>query len=227
MGNELAETLRAMLRPGASANPVLNHLIDAYAAYHLVLAAVGGVFAVLLLLLAVVCFVRFRAAGRGAPRFERRAVLSLGAVCGVAALLLGVIVAANLGVGLHPRPGFADSIPLLGTPAPGTSGSRLQHAFTAWLRSGNGPEPALVQEAVSRRLAWQRPKAIICAVLLVVLTWTSLRAWAALIGRSGTRRRALLGACIASAAACLLLVLMVMANTQAAVVPLAMTLFYG
>lgn len=230
MTNTLGDTLRGLLRPGAPANPALDTLVSAYATYHAVLAAVGGAFAAVLLVAAVVAFRRYRRAPRS-NGFERRVLLWGAALGATTALLLAVVVAANLGNALNPRPGFAGSLPLLGTPTPGSARDRLQESFTSWLLSGDAREPSLVQDAVRRRLSWQRPKAVISWALLAVLAWASLRALTASIrasraGRVG-RRRTLLGAGVASAAACAVLVLVVLGNTQGAVAPLTMTLFYG
>jgi hypothetical protein len=94
--------------------------------------------------------------------------------------------------------------------------------------------PAPVRRAVDDRLAWQRPKAVVSGVLLLISLAFGARTWRALLGRnpggSGRWRPgdvALLIAGLGDVAICLLLMLMVIANTQASLAPVAMTLFYG
>ena len=86
--------------------------------------------------------------------------------------------------------------------------------------------PPLIQSAIDARLAWQRPKAIICAVLLVALVALSIWLWRTLIRRSG-RGRLLLIAGSLSAAACFVLMLMVIGNTEYAIHPITVTYLYG
>jgi hypothetical protein len=94
--------------------------------------------------------------------------------------------------------------------------------------------PAPVRRAIDDRLAWQRPKAIVSAVLLLTFLILSARTWRALLdgspGASGRWRPGdvvRLAAGLGEVAVCLLLMLMVMGNTQASLAPVAMTLLYG
>ena len=117
---------------------------------------------------------------------------------------------------------------------PGTSAAELQQAFATWLLAGDGPMPALIQQRIDDRLAWQAPKAVVCAVLLVAVVVLSLVIWRSLIRRSRVRprpRRMTFGgltlAGLATVGASFVLMLMVLGNTQAALVPRAMTLVFG
>ena len=83
-------------------------------------------------------------------------------------------------------------------------------------------------------LAWKRPKALICSALLLLFVVLSAATWRTLIRRSrGPDAKwkladsALLLAGVFTVAACLLLMLMVMGNTQAAVAPISMTMLYN
>ena len=93
--------------------------------------------------------------------------------------------------------------------------------------------PSLIQSKIDDRLAWQRPKAIICSVLLMVFVVLSDRIWRTLIRKSRVqakwkpKERTLLMAGIVTVTACFPLMLMVMGNTQGSIVPIALTLFFG
>jgi len=144
------------------------------------------------------------------------------------------VVAANLSTVLNPRQGFAGSVGLLGAPAAGTHTDELYPAVTAWLQSGTTDVPAVLQSRIDDRLAWQRPKAIITSALLVVVVLLGARMWPALVRRSrvsGGRVKAkdvpLLFGSSAAVVVCLLLMLMVMGNTQGSIAPLSLTLFFG
>lgn len=94
--------------------------------------------------------------------------------------------------------------------------------------------PVLVQGAVEDRLAWQRPKAAICTVLLVLSVSFAVRLRRTLIEESragelpsGPRGLALRTAGWVAPIACVLLMLMVIGNVQASIAPLGLTLVYG
>jgi len=87
---------------------------------------------------------------------------------------------------------------------------------------------------VAARLAWQRPKAALSGVCLVVLVLVGQQAWQALIARSRRRpgrwtfrERGLLVAGIGAVPGALLAAVMAVANTQASLAPLTLTLLYG
>ena len=94
--------------------------------------------------------------------------------------------------------------------------------------------PTLIERRIDERLAWQHPKAIICCALLAVFAVLSVRLWRTLISKSRVRTaswtfndRALLLAGAGTVLACVLLMLMVIANTQASIAPIAITMGFG
>jgi hypothetical protein len=214
--DDLQSTLATLMASGRDDNPALNALLSGYARFHLVVAIVGGLFLLASGVFSVFCWRRFR---RSSRTFERRTYLWFGVLGSAVSLFLAVVVAANVDNTVNPRPGFSASFGLIGSPP------ALQESFTTWLRSGRPERPALVTQAIDDRLAWQLPKAVICAVLLVLLVWLSVAVWRRLIRRS--HGGVLLVAGVASVPVCLLLMLMVMGNTQASVVPIAPTLLFG
>lgn len=235
--DDLRSSLHSLLESGTDTNPALAALLHDYTRYHQVLVVVGGLFLVAVTGLSVALWRRFRrsrAAASRTSRFERRTYFWSALVLTGVAAFLALVVAANMSNVLDPRQGFGGALGLIGTPKAGTSAGELHTAYATWLTSGSADVPSRVTESINDRLAWQRPKAIITSVLLVGFVTLAALTWRAMIRRSRARtgRRplrewALLGLGLVSGAACLLLMLMVIGNTQGSIAPLSLTLFYG
>ncbi len=237
VSDDLRAVLEQLLRPGAPPSPVLDRLLADYVRFHLVLVVVGGAFAVGALALAVGGARRYRRARRAGvpvtafPALTHLATVASGVVVGV---LLSLVVVANSSTTLDPRPGFAGAVDAIGTAAPGTTLAEHDRAYADWLRSGRREVPEAVARAVDDRLAWQRPKAVVAGVLLLLVlvvgarTWRcALRRWRADPGRWPPAQVARVALGLATVPVALVLVLMVMGNTQASLAPVSMTLFYG
>ncbi|MFF5077584.1 hypothetical protein ACFY36_11070 [Actinoplanes sp. NPDC000266] len=178
--------------------------------YHVVFLVVGGLFTVLLLLFCVFSWLRFRrAAGH---TFERRTYLGFG----VASLILGLFMVVACWA----------NVTSVADPRKTLSGTAFSPVGQRWLDEGRAEISPALQQAIDDRLAWQRPKAVICAVLLVALVTLTVLLWRTILRRS-TGRRLLVGAGVLSAAGCVLLMLMVIGNTEAALAPLTLTVIYG
>jgi hypothetical protein len=95
------EEILGQLRAGGPASPALGRIIDDYALYHWVIAALAGAVAVGLLALGAVLWRRSRAAGPA-----RRVLLAHGVLSVVVAALLAVVVVANVGTAADPVPGL-------------------------------------------------------------------------------------------------------------------------
>jgi len=113
--------------------------------------------------------------------FERKAYLGFGLLSTLVTLGMLLIVAANISNVVHPQAGFAQSIPDLGTPQVGTHKAALHQAVATWVQSGNASLPSLLEDEVHNRLAWQRPKAIVCSLLFMVLAGFTAHLWRRLI----------------------------------------------
>ena len=196
-----------------STSPAYDRLLTADRNFHIVFLVVGGLFTLLLLLLSVFCWVRFKRARR--RTFERRAYLSFGSASLVLGLLMAVAFWANVTSVVNPGQTLA-----------GTTFSRVGET---WLRSGSAQISPLLQRAIDERLGWQRPKAIICAVLLVALVTATALLWRTLLRRSaaGEPHRLMLSAGVVAVVPCLLLMLMVIGNAEGAIAPLFLTVLYG
>ena len=237
MNHGLRSTLSELLLSGSDSNPALNELLRAYTEYHVAFIAVGGLFLLAFAVLAIFSWRRFRRIPKSDNRrwsFERATYLLFAASSTVFALMMALIGAANASNAADPRDGFSGGLGMIGTPPAGTRSAELHQAFTTWLQSGQTEIPTLINSRIDDRLAWQRPKAIICSALLVVLVLLSAHIWRTLIRRSRTRHAGwnlkdatLFAAGLLGGPICLLLMVMVIGNTQASVAPLSMTLFFG
>ena len=237
MHGTLPDELRKLLQSGTETNPALNTLLGDYRTYHAVLAIVGSIFLLGLILLAVFCLRRFARAPKVDGRrwtFEKKAFLAFGVLSVLVGLFMAFIVAANVSTVVSPREGFAGSIHLLSSPQPGSSTADFYDSVTQWLQSENADTPAAVQSRIDERLSWQRPKAIICTVLLLLFLLVSALIWRSLIhwsrdpeARWRAKESALLLLGVVTVLACLLLMLMVMGNTQGAIAPISLTLFFA
>ena len=237
MENDLQNTLDKLIESGSDDNPALNKLISDYTTYHLVLVVLGGLFCLVLALLGVYLWKGFRrtpTTDRGTSTFERRTYFYGGISSITVSLLMTLIVAANLSNVLNPRRGFAGTVNMLATPPSGSQAEKLQQAFNLWLQSGERDMPSLIQSHIDDRLAWQRPKAIICGLLLVIAVLLCARLWRSLVYASAERtaKRApkelgLLALAVGMVVVCLVLMLMVIGNTQGSFAPISLTLIFG
>ena len=206
--------------PSRTANEALEVILADYQRYHAVLVVLAGIFLAAAVVLVVVCWRALRAARRspgGASRRQRWTYGSFAATGVLVSLFLLLIIAANLSNVIDPQAGFA-----------GVDQSR--GAIAAWLASGSPTVPTEVQDAISARLAWQRPKAVIVMVLLVAAATASVIIWRRFVERRSSSRSGsllLFSSGVVTAGFSLLLMLMVMGNVQAIMVPMPLTLAYG
>ena len=170
MNNDnLQNTLYHLAQSGSFSNPAYRTLLHDYTTYHAVLFIEGGIFMLILMALSIYFWQQFGRMPKTTTHnwtFEKKAYFSFGLVSTVVTLFMLLIVAANLSNILNPQEGFIHSIPDLGTPQEGTQKAVLYQAVDIWARSGSVQLPPILQNEVDKRLSWQRPKAIICSILL-------------------------------------------------------------
>jgi hypothetical protein len=204
--------------------------------YHAVLVIEGGMVALLLTVLSVSFWRRLKRAQNAEKHtwtFERKAYLGFGLLSTLVTLGMLLIVAANISNVVHPQAGFAQSIPDLGTPQVGTHKAALHQAVATWVQSGNASLPSLLEDEVHNRLAWQRPKAIVCSLLFMVLAGFTAHLWRRLIHLRASeaawslKEKALIITGGLAIPTTLLLMLMALANTQASFAPITLTLLFG
>ena len=233
---DLRSVLDGLFASGTTTNPALNDLVDSYGRYHAGFVVVGGLFLLGFAALAAFSWRRLRSAskdGSRSRRFERATYLAFFVSSTAMSLLMALLLVANGGNAANPSAGLAGSVGSIRTPRAGTRSAELHDAFTAWLRSGHAARPEVIDARIEDRLAWQRPKAIICALLLILVLVVAAAVWRKLIHRSRLdavwtpRGGALLALGLLLGPITLVLMAMVIGNTQAALAPLSMTLLFG
>ena len=229
MNNDFRNTIAEQLAVGGQSNPAMRVLLEDYARYHAVFVIAGSAVVLACAALCAYFWVRFNSApkphspGLG---FERRAYLAFSASSLVVGLLFALLVAANATNTFDPSPGFSR----LAAQSRTSSGSGFGLALNGWIRSGDASMPTALKERVQRRVAFQQPKAIACGALLAIFVALSVRLWNALFvaarglePRWTPKRRGLLVAGLFTLAASLVMVVMVVANAQGAIAPVAIS----
>lgn len=234
--DNLQNTLYSLMQSGSRSNSVYNTLLQDYINYHAVLVIEGGIFTLLLIVLSVYFWRRFKRTRKAETynwTFEKKAYFGFGLVSTIVTLLMLLIVMVNLSTVLNPQEGFAQVIQDLGTPRSGTQKAAHYQAVNTWVQSGSANMPPVLQNAVRDRLSWQRPKAIICSILLVVFAIFTARLWRKLINSRASesrwrlKERASITVGVMAVPVNLLLMIMALANMQASFAPITLTLLFS
>ena len=230
MGNQLQFTLVQQLNSDWQYNPAVRTLVHDYIKYHTVFLVAGGVMLLLSALLAAYLWVRFRRVAsirRLKWPFEKKVYFMFGSVLTTFSLFFLLIWAANLSTVLNPLPGFSSLASSTSVPSDSTTG----RAITGWVASGSAEVPLVLKEKIQERINWQRPKAVICGLLLILFTALTVGLWGSLIKKSRTDKlvwsygdRALMIIGGVLFVLCLLLSIMTVANAQGAIGPIVMSL---
>ncbi|WP_428150203.1 hypothetical protein [Caulobacter sp.] len=216
----------------------IDILVRDYANYHLVFA-IGGALVVMaafgLAALSVRALARLKhtrpAHGIRFARWTYTAAAAAGLLTGAG---MAVLVLANLGNALHPAAGFADAIkPISGQRAP-SQRSAVQDAGAAWMASGEAAMPVVLRRAIEARLAWQAPKAALSLTGLTFAAVFSVQWWNRLLKRARqtlplSRFALTMGVAVGCLMALivLLLIVLTLANLQASIAPIVLTLIMG
>ena len=237
VNDTLQQTVQTLIQSGTTSNPVLNRLISDYSNYHLGLVIVGGLFLFGLVWLNLFLWERFKKASKANTRkwtFEHKTYFHLGVFSVLISLLMAFVVIVNTSTVLEARQEFSLAIATLKPPQVSTKRQERYQSFNTWLQSSSLQMPSLIQNKIDNRLAWQRPKAIICSILLVGFMIFSARVWQTLIRRShvqnakwNLKERALFVSGLATSLSCPLLMLMVVTNAEASFAPIVFTLAFG
>ncbi|MBK8034536.1 MAG: hypothetical protein IPK17_34545 [Chloroflexi bacterium] len=166
--------------------------------------------------------------------FEKKVYFSFWALSLMVGALFALTVLANATNVVDPHHGFTLLVDSLGTPNAGTQKYQLYQAFNTWIQSGIPNIPAVAQNRFLERISFNSTKALVSGVLMVVFIVVSIRIWNLLIKQSKAneakwrlKENALLISGVATVSFSLLLLVIVVANMQAAVAPIALTLLYG
>jgi Ca2+/Na+ antiporter len=235
MDNQLQTTLQRQIQSGWQSNPATHQIITSYARYHAVVAIVGSLFLLILLWLTAKFWIKFKKIPRIQRLkwpFEKKVYLCFASVFTLVVIFLGLIViAANVSTAIKPLPGFSEAIPTL---TDNSYNTQLHKAFNEWILSGKSTPPVLVQQRIHHRRVFHTTRVMVGAVLLVTFTMLSVRLWKTLIGRRNAsetkwtlKEVVWLLAGIVSVASALFMMIVVLANLQSAIVPIANTLQFG
>jgi heme/copper-type cytochrome/quinol oxidase subunit 3 len=214
-------------------SPAFNELIGDYRNYHVALLVFGGLVELLVVSFCIFSWTKARRAPRtetGKRSFEKRTYLGFALFTTMISLAFALGLVANLTTVLNPWPGFNSLVASLANPQPGTQTATLFHATNAWIQSGSAHMPAAVHAAVEHRLSWQRPRAIVSTVLMVVFLLISVRIWRRLIERSRApitqrrfRERAFVFVGLGAVVATLLFTVLAVSNMRGTIAPVAIT----
>jgi Ca2+/Na+ antiporter len=212
----------------------MHQIIDGYAKYHAVLAIVGGVFLLTLLVLSVKSWIKFRRVaktGKFKWSFEKKVYFCFATLYAFVALFLALITAANVTNATNPLPGFTGGISSMTTDS---YNKQLYAAFNDWIVSGNTTAPNLVQQRIQHRRVFHTTRTVVGIVLLAVFTVLSISFWKTLVKKRKTseakwtlKETGMLLAGMAAVALALVMMIVVMANLQSAIAPIANTLQFG
>jgi magnesium-transporting ATPase (P-type) len=233
MNDKLSLLMDELIRSGWQSNPAMNALVSDYAKYHAVFVVAASVALWALLAMSAFFWARSRKllrTGVSGERFERRVFRAFAFLCSLVSLVLMLLIAANAPHAFSPASGL-HGFSLLAAPP---EDSAVGRSLLEWIESDTVRPPPLIVQKIHDRLSWQAPKAITCGVLLILFVALSVRIWSSLIKwkkRMGTtelnRRLAeklLLIAGTFTVVLSLLMLIMFIANTQASLAPLAISI---
>ncbi|MBI1280339.1 MAG: hypothetical protein GC179_19610 [Anaerolineaceae bacterium] len=237
MNDNLQATLNNLINSGSGSNPAMNTLINDYTTYHVVFVVAGGLLVIIFVLLSLYFWTHWKRVPKTDKRkwtFEKKLYFAFGALSILVGLMIALITAANATNVVDPRHGFSLLPDSISTPIANTQKDQLYHAFNTWLQSGSDSIPSIIQNKIHERVAFHTTKALVCAVLLVLFVGFGTSIWNRLIKQSNLheakwrlRENALVFSGIAMVTLSLLMMVIVVANTQAAFGPLTLTLLYG
>lgn len=230
MSSQLQTTLVEHLNSNWQSNPALRTLVHDYTKYHVVLVIMGGIVLLVSIILAVYFWVQFKKLPkirRFKWSFEKKTYFAFALVLTFFSLFFALVWVANLSTTLKPLPGFTSLASSTTVPSDSVTGKALNN----WIGSGSNVFPPVLKEKVQDRINWQRPKAIICGILLAIFVVVTVRIWVYLIKKSRNNElswtyidRTLMFAGGGTFMCCLLLVVMVVANAQGAIGPITISL---
>ena len=213
-------------------NPAVSAMLKDFVRFHAVMAVTGAMIASALLFFgcrSLQSYRRVRQLGSVGSRLERRARLGLAALFATLGLLCCLIALANVTNAIAPDRGLIGAIENSST----SSTSAVGRDAVNWVRSGSTEAPPAIVDAIDARLSWQRPKAIFCGVFSIGMIMISRREWRRMVysarvsNRFGPRPSIALARGVASVFVAVLLSVMAVANAQAWVAPLTLSIFGG
>ncbi|WNR45159.1 hypothetical protein [Paenibacillus roseipurpureus] len=234
MNEELPRTLSEIIKSGSQSNPAVNALISDYAMYHAVLVIVGGCLVFIFAMLSIIFWRKLTKSPNISGMkwgFERKVYFSFLLMNSCVTLLMILIVAANLTNTLNPLHGFSLLNVDLNISNGPTYKDELRNAFKEWIQSGNENIPSIIQEKFNKRIEFHTTKAIVCGTLLILFVSLSVYMWNELLKRVKSNNfiwrfkdKAYFVFGNATVVLTLLMMVVVVANMQAAFAPKTLTM---
>ncbi len=216
-------------------NPAMKTLMNDYARAHSIVVVLGGAFVIGFAILSVFFWKQFRKQSKAPDALRSKSPVTVRMyfrawlLASAVTLSLGLVVFANASNAIDPLPGFS----MANTPTtPNTNA--VDAALNDWIVSGQKQMPAVIEEKISKRISWQRPKAIITGVLFALFAALSVKNWKALIQRVQSGKSlwqpqgiALLAGKFTVLPLAFMMLVMFLANTQGALAPITISLLGG
>jgi hypothetical protein len=232
MNDKLQVLMDELMRSGWQSNPAMTALVNDYAKFHAIFVVATSVALLVLVLMSAFCWARSRKiarTGTSGEVFERRVFRSFAFLGSLLSLAFALLITVNADHAFNPS-SVLDGFSLLSAPR---GDSAVGRALLEWIESNAIHPPLLITQKIHDRVSWQGPKAIICGVLLILFVAMSVRSWDLLLKRKKRKRatetnrrleeKILFGIGTTTAAVSLLMLIMVIANTQGALAPLTIT----
>lgn len=227
--NTLQTTISENVTNDWPTNPAIKLLVDDYAKYHTVLAIAGSVVLLILVILTISFWTRFKRIStpkKSKWPFNKKVYFSFSMFFMGFSLFFGLVVAANVSTALKPQPGFR----LLAESTTTAPASAEGQALTAWIQSPDNTLPPVLEQKAQDRISWQRPKAIICGILFIASLIGSWYVWSYLLSvaqienkLSGAKQKILIAVGVMGAFVSMLLIVMTLANMQGSIAPVAIS----
>lgn len=234
MNNQLEELLRSLIQSGNTDNPALNFLINDYRKYHLVMVTLGSLSLIVLGVFSIHQF-KLLKSGNGfkdnLQTIHGKMTLYFASLSSLLLFALGLIVVGNAINAGKPRTGFKESLSILSTNSIGTHQILIQGEFIKWINSGKEQVPNYISRAISERLAWQQPKAIISLILLLFTLYLLKVIFKSFVQKLSPTSKLKVSLKICAVAmlplTAVLFLVMFIGNSQGSLAPMALTLFFS
>jgi len=218
-----------MVKSGLQSNPATNTIINDFAKYHFIIVILGACMVLIFALLSKIFWTKFKRIAKTHKLkwgFEKKVYFYFGTLNTLWALLMTLLVYANLTSALNPVQGFSMVVETYIT-LKRTNLDKLHQTFNQWINSGNETIPSILQEQLNAGVKFHTTKAMVCGILLTIFVVLSIILWTRLIKRTkvndskwGFKEKAYFVFGIATVNLSLLMIVMVMANMQGALAPL-------
>lgn len=209
-------------------NPALQYLLYDYSKYHWVLVILGTFSLAVLFIIVRKYWKLFRIFRKSVGGF---ASLFIASFSSLIFFVMSLILFGNFLNAITPERGFSEAISSLSSNTTSAKSAKLFSIYSSWIESGDSKLPPYIENIVHERLSWQLPKAIICTILLALTLIATKKLWNYVISTGSTHPKSKQAALLVSGASLsfisTLLWIMAIANIQASVAPVTLSLLFS